>query len=242
MSSSEIADKCVELSCMTRDEIVKECLTTSFDSMTDSDQLSPIPEDDSVFTYVPNKVDFVDYVMVLMNSSSNKNAIVKRLMISMIEKHPIRVTRSSKRVIDEEEDEEDKKRPRLNSEDNDRNLPEVLGTTISSSMTCVSRTHFPESRLVYPGIYVMNDNEYILFCVDNGRYSSSWLHNDGVTTLTWATANKDKYRETLEAISESKTVHVFRKITGEVNFRYMGKVFDSNGLNKRDGKINLCVR
>lgn len=121
-------------------------------------------------------------------------------------------------------------------------LPVPLGHTSSGSMTCVSKEYFPDAEFVFPGIYILpGDSGYVLFCVDNGRYSNSWIHNNNVTTLTWVTANKDKSRSALRAISESKNVFVFRKISGEINFRYVGKVFRSGNLDRRAGTVELAV-
>lgn len=121
-------------------------------------------------------------------------------------------------------------------------LPVPLGHTGSGSMTVVSNEYFPDAEFVFPGIYILpNDSGYVLFCVDNGRYSNSWDHHDDVTTLTWVTANKDKSRNALKAISESKNVFVFRKISGENTFRYMGKVFRSGNMDRRTGTVKLAV-
>lgn len=121
-------------------------------------------------------------------------------------------------------------------------LPVPLGHTNSGSMTCVSKEYFPDAEFVFPGIYILpGDSGYVLFCVDNGRYSNSWSHDNNVTTLTWVTANKDKSRSALRAISESKNVFVFRKISGEMNFRYVGKVFRSGNLDRRSGTVELAV-
>ena len=121
-------------------------------------------------------------------------------------------------------------------------LPSPLQPTDSGSMTVVSREYFPESEFVFPGIYILpNDSGYVLFCVDNGRYSNSWKHEDGVTNLTWMTASKDKSRSALRAIANSGNVHVFRKISGEPTFRYMGRVFMSDNINQSLGTVDLSV-
>ena len=123
-----------------------------------------------------------------------------------------------------------------------KTLPVPLSHTNSGSMTVVSNEYFPDAEFVFPGIYILpNDSGYVLFCVDNGRYSNSWGHHNDVTTLTWVTANKDKSRNALKAISESKNVFVFRKISGESMFRYMGKVFRSGTVDKRAGTVKLAV-
>jgi len=55
-------------------------------------------------------------------------------------------------------------------------LPMPLAQTNSGSMTSVSREYFPAAEFVFPGIYTLpNDSGYILFCVDNSRYSNSGL-------------------------------------------------------------------
>ena len=121
-------------------------------------------------------------------------------------------------------------------------LPPPLSPASSGSMTTVSREYFPDSEFVFPGIYTLpGDTGYVLFCVDNGRYSNAWSHKDNVTTLTWVTASKDVSRRALVAISESRNVHVFRKIAGESNFRYMGKVFRSGNVDRRKGTVELAV-
>ncbi len=122
------------------------------------------------------------------------------------------------------------------------NLPVPLGHTSSGSMTVVSNEFFPEAEFVFPGIYILpGDSGYVLFCVDNGRYSNSWDHRNNVTTLTWVTASKDKSRTALKAISDSRNVFVFRKISGETAFRYMGKVFRSGNMDRRAGTVELAV-
>ena len=122
------------------------------------------------------------------------------------------------------------------------NLPVPLGRTTSGSMTVVSKDFFPEAEFVFPGIYILpGDSGYVLFCVDNGRYSNSWDHRNNVTTLTWVTASKDKSRTALKAISDSRNVFVFRKISGETTFRYMGKVFRSGNMDRRAGTVELAV-
>ena len=121
-------------------------------------------------------------------------------------------------------------------------LPMPLAQTNSGSMTSVSREYFPSAEFVFPGIYTLpNDSGYILFCVDNSRYSNSWNHSGDVTTFTWVTASKDRSRVALTAISESKNVFVFRKISGEVMFRYIGKVFRSENIDKRAGTVDMSV-
>ncbi len=122
------------------------------------------------------------------------------------------------------------------------NLPVPLSRTASGSMTVVSKDLFPEAEFVFPGIYILpDDSGYVLFCVDNGRYSNSWDHRNNVTTLTWVTASKDKSRTALKAISDSRNVFVFRKISGETTFRYMGKVFRSGNMDRRAGTVELAV-
>lgn len=121
-------------------------------------------------------------------------------------------------------------------------LPDPLEPTGSGSMTVVSREYFPDAEFVFPGIYILpGDSGYVLFCVDNGRYSNSWDHSCGVTTLKWVTASKDNSRSALRAISDSTNVYVFRKISGESKFRYMGKVFKSENVNRMMGTVDLCV-
>lgn len=121
-------------------------------------------------------------------------------------------------------------------------LPVPLGHTNSGSMTLVAREYFPDSEFVFPGIYTLpGDTGYILFCVDNGRYSNAWSHNNNVTTLTWVTANKDRSRSALTAIAAAENVYVFRKISGETTFRYMGKVFRSENVNRRVGTVELAL-
>ena len=121
-------------------------------------------------------------------------------------------------------------------------LPAPMEPTTSGSMTVVSREYFPDAEFVFPGIYILpGDSGYVLFCVDNGRYSNSWTHVDGVTNLTWVTASKDKSRSALRAIADSGNVHVFRKISGETTFRYMGRVFMSDNMNRSMGTVDLSV-
>jgi len=121
-------------------------------------------------------------------------------------------------------------------------LPMPLGETNSGSMTCVSREYFPDAEFVFPGIYILpGDSGYVLFCVDNSRYSNSWNHSRDVTTFTWVTAIKDRSRSVLTAISESNNVFVFRKISGETTFRYVGKKFRSENVDKRAGTVDMSV-
>lgn len=121
-------------------------------------------------------------------------------------------------------------------------LPVPLTHTHSGSMTAVSQHYFPDCEFVFPGIYTLpNTTGYALFYVDNGRFANTWSHHNDVTSVTWVTANGDKSRATLNSIADSNNVYVFRKISGESLFRYMGKVFKSDNVNMRVGTVDLYV-
>lgn len=248
MNSLEIAELCVRLSTMNREELIKECMNKALDEMDESEPICSIPEDDDIFNYRPSKKEFVEYATMIMKSTSDEKTIFKHILIPVLEEYKECFKKTSRKRIVEEPEETEIKRRRVPTRSvineevlNEINLPEKNGITSSGSMTCVSKTYFKECQLVYPGIYVTPNSGFILFCVDNGRYSSSWRHSNGVTFLTWVTANKDKYRETLEAISKSTNIHIFRKLQGEPCFRYIGKVSESKNLNMETGKIDFSV-
>ena len=249
MDARDIAIACNDLHSKDREELVKSCMDTAFEKMSDVDTNNTenkVPSDKSLFTYVPSKDKFVEYATEILKSKVSTDDILVEMMVPII-KSLRKSSRNKRRISTETENEVTPKRQNSSRveesivDPNPRNLPEVLNPTASGSMTSVSREYFPDSEFVFPGIYVTPDGGYVLFCVDNGRYANSWVHEQNVTKFTWVTATKDKSRSTLESISLSPDVHVFRKIQGEVNFRYMGRVIENGEMDKKTGSIVLSV-
>lgn len=251
MDARSIAEFCIDIHCKERDALIKICMDNAFEkmnSMEPTDNDDTVPTDSSIFTFVPRKNQFVDYATEIVRSVVPIEQIRTELMIPVIK--TLRRTSKNKRigVIEEEEDEPKHKRCNTHKCETivdpkpiNLHLPEVLNPTSSGSMTSVSREYFPDSEFVFPGIYATPSGRYVLFCVDNGRYAKSWVHENNVTRFTWVTATKDKNRMTLESISCSTDVHVFRKIQGELTFRYMGRVIETGPMDKKAGSIELSV-
>jgi hypothetical protein len=241
MDAKSIAEVCCEINSKEREELVKMCMENAFEQMSSVEPNDKIvPKDLSLFTFVPDRNQFVDYATEIIRSTVPIEKIRVELMVPIIK--TLRKSSKAKRMaIDMSTQTTPKRRIVTPPEHPKRNLPPALNPTSSGSMTSVSREYFPDSEFVYPGIYETSSGEFVLFCVDNGRYANSWTHDGDVTRFTWVTATKDTNRVTLESISSSTDVYVFRKIQGEVNFRYMGKVIDVGKKDKIAGSIDLSV-
>jgi hypothetical protein len=241
MDSKSIAEICYEISSKEREELVKMCMDNAFEKMSSVEPNDKIvPKDLSLFTFIPDRNQFVDYATEIIRSTVPIEKIRVELMVPVIK--TLRKSSKPKRMATDMYTQTTPKRRIVTPPEHpERNLPLSLTPTSSGSMTSVSREYFPDSEFVYPGIYETSSGGFVLFCVDNGRYANSWKHEGDVTKFTWVTATKDTSRATLEAISSSTAVYVFRKIQGEVNFRYMGKVIESGKKDKNAGCIDLSV-
>lgn len=258
-TTEEYLETCVKLSSSSNDELFKSLMDKSFNAMDDVDTPGnqKLPSGSELIRYKPSRSQFTEYASKLMRTDFERGELLKEILKDHVE--VFTQSLGGKRKINyiqepepesEEESESESDPETLESDGCDSELPLRLqpATTFhrgkivpSSSMISVTREYFPDSKLIYPGVYKTPEGFYVLFVIDNGKYSNVWAHDTGVTTLTWTTPYKDTNRETMMFVSRCKIIHVFRKRNNETFFRYMGKFSRVKNIKSGSGKIDIVM-
>jgi len=246
-------DKCIMISSMRRDELVKHVLSERFSDISDASKSKTpgdMPTGMEIITFVPSSLNYPDYAFSLCSMNQSREDMVRHLLEYEVE--------LCDKKNEEDKPSPEKKRRRGMSRRSDdtkippsKDLPSILSlftkddasgeASVIANMPDILETYFPSANCVYAGIYANLDrSEFVLLAVDNGRYRTSWRSSGTQNKLKWYTSHEDSDKSIMKSITnDSSTVHIARKRNGEI--RYMGKCNRIEDINIEEGWCSMFV-
>ena len=251
MGSKEFVNKCILVSTMNKDQLIKNVLSSRFTDMSDPKigKSSDIPTGLDLLTFVPSPSIYPEYAFLVCSMQETREDMVRHIL--EYESKNFVSGSCDKCKDDTVVPEKKRRRGGMTRRSEDRATPNICVPSILSlftkdenvmtNMPDILETYFPTTVCIYAGIYGNVDRSiFVLLAVDNGRYRTSWKSCGAQNKLTWFTSNEDVDKSVMTSIvNNTSTVHVVRKRNGEI--RYMGKCTRIDDVNMEEGSCAMFV-